>query len=482
MLRVLLIRAVPVALLLASPVITLSSTDPVAPTLSPPPVEVTQPAPPPTTSSNDLEQRILAAASDGRLTYRVTRPPDLVRLLGEPAHQKNVRRGELDIRVLAWPGIVATFARSHQRRSEFTLYQLGLRKSDDPSERLEELDIGQDHPYVLRDLHDLDDADRIFGLSGLSLVRLDLREQNDRLRTLGFDSRTIWPVASKLPTGFEPSRILENGKNPGLGVRGLHQQGIDGRGVHVAIIDQPLLLDHREYAGHIERYVLIGTYDAAVEMHGPPVTSVLIGRDVGVAPAAHLSYYAVPMWKQDNAPFTEALEQVLDRNASVPLQERIRVVSISTGMFPQWANLQPWRAICSRAEQEGVLVLTCEQSEDFRYAALRRRQGDPDDPARYRRGSLFGPRTALGVPSGGRTTASHKGPDVYAYWTIPGMSWCTPYLAGVAALGFQVDPALTPARARQLLKETAHAARAGLVVNPPGFVAAVRAANSSSTR
>ena len=94
-----------------------------------------------------------------------------------------------------------------------------------------------------------------------------------------------------MPAEFDPQQVLEEGKNPGLGVRALHAQGIDGRGVHVAIIDQPLLLDHREYAGHIERYELIDTYDVGAQMHGPPVTSILIGRSVGVAPAARLSFF-----------------------------------------------------------------------------------------------------------------------------------------------------------------------------------------------
>lgn len=480
--RVLLHRAVPVVLLLASADLVASPPGPSDFAPFRPTEQTTQPDSPPVTSEADVEDQLRTAARNGRIAYRVTTPAELVELLGSPAHQKTTRRGELDVRVLAWPRIVATFARPRLRTRDFTLLQLGFRQSESSQERLDELDIGQDRPFELRDLRDLDEADRIFGLSGLSLVRLDLREQNDRLRTLGFDSRTIWPPAAMLPADFDPVRILTDGKNPGLGVRGLHDQGIDGRGVRVAIIDQPLLLDHREYAGHIERYIEVDAYGELVEMHGPPIASILIGRDIGVAPAARLSYYAVPTWKQDNAPYIEALRQILDSNARVPLAERVRVVSISTGMFPQWAHLERWREVCSRAAQESLLVLTCEQSNDFRYAALRRRQGDPDDPSRYRRASLFVPRTALGVPSGGRTTASHKGPDVYEYWTFPGLSWCTPYLAGVAALGFQVDPALTPERVTQLLKETAHSAHAGLVVNPPGFVAAVRAGNSSGTR
>ena len=39
--------------------------------------------------------------------------------------------------------------------------------------------------------------------------------------------------------------ITERGKYPRLGIQQLHDQDITGKGVHVAIIDQPLLLNHR---------------------------------------------------------------------------------------------------------------------------------------------------------------------------------------------------------------------------------------------
>jgi hypothetical protein len=38
--------------------------------------------------------------------------------------------------------------------------------------------------------------------------------------------------------------------NPGLGVRELHEEGITGKGVTVAIIDQNMILDHPEFQGN----------------------------------------------------------------------------------------------------------------------------------------------------------------------------------------------------------------------------------------
>jgi len=64
---------------------------------------------------------------------------------------------------------------------------------------------------------------------------------------------------------------------------------------------------------------------------------------------------------------------------------------------------------------------------------------------------------------------------VYTYEIEGGMSWAVPYLAGVAALACQVDPEIKPARIVELWTATATRTKAGPIVNPPGFIEAVRA-------
>ena len=82
------------------------------------------------------------------------------------------------------------------------------------------------------------------------------------------------------------------------------------------------------------------------------------------------------------------------------------------------------------------------------------------------------------APAGNRTTASHEGSDNYAYWTEPGMSWATPYLAGLAALAWQVDAEISPHRVFSLWQQTAVKTEAGSVVNPTGFIARVKASKA----
>jgi subtilisin family serine protease len=63
---------------------------------------------------------------------------------------------------------------------------------------------------------------------------------------------------------------------------------------------------------------------------------------------------------------------------------------------------------------------------------------------------------------------------VYTYWTQAGLSWAAPYLAGLAALAYQVNPEIRPDEIVNLWKQTAVKTNAGLVVNPPVFIAAVQ--------
>ena len=85
---------------------------------------------------------------------------------------------------------------------------------------------------------------RMADLSGL-----DLKGAAEGLAFATFGTTTVWPAKDKMPEGFDPKAIMEMGKNPGLGVRGLHARGITGKGVRIAIIDQPLPVDHEEFGG-----------------------------------------------------------------------------------------------------------------------------------------------------------------------------------------------------------------------------------------
>jgi hypothetical protein len=337
------------------------------------------------------------------------------------------------------------------------------------------VDIGCERQLVLRTVDDFSKLDSFWGLAGVSMAKLDLRNQMKAVSKFTFDSRTVWPAQDKLPTGFEPARLLEEGKNPGLAVRKLHAAGINGKGVGIAIIDQPLLKEHEEYKDRIVAYKEVDTDGAGPQMHGPAVASIAVGKKCGVAPGASLYYFAVPCWKWlRNEPWAEQLERIIEVNRTLTDTPKIRVVSISLGAFSERPNPACWNAAVKKAEENGILVVTCDP-QFMQLATLKRLEDRPEPgPADYVRGWFGYPAGALCVPAANRTLASLWGPHCYTYDRTGGMSWTVPYVAGVAALAWQVDPSLKPQAMLELLKGTTVKTAVGSVLNPVGVIEAVR--------
>jgi subtilisin family serine protease len=373
----------------------------------------------------------------------------------------------MEILDITFSDVKARFGRMRDFSAPFTLLWIIVQGKG--------IDIGQQQQITLRNEDDLKKFDPFWGFAGVSLANLDLREYRKLLDTMPFDSQTVWPETDKMPEGFDPAALLEDGKNPGLGIRSLHKQGIDGRGIGIAIIDQPLLKDHIEYADRIERYEAIDVFGVPIQMHGPPVSSIAVGKTCGVAPQALLYYYAVPPWKWlDNKPWSETVEKIIKLNKNLEEPKKIRVISISLGAFSQRQNYDLWEKVVDHAAKEGILVVTCDP--DFlNYGTLALIPGkDPENPSNYRRGKYSASNDVLLVPTGNKTIASYYGSKVYTYDRTGGMSWAVPYLAGLAVLAYQVNPEIEPKEIVELWLKTATRTDAGPVINPIGFIEAVR--------
>lgn len=300
---------------------------------------------------------------------------------------------------------------------------------------------------------------RSYDLSQKGLVLVDYAS---------FDTDTQWPMS--LPDGFDPKRILELGREPGLGIRELHDKGITGKGVRVAFLDQTLLVDHAEYRDRLERYREIGRVPGEAQMHGAAVLSILAGKSIGVAPEVSVTYYAVQNVIDQNkvtwANHATAINEILDANAKLPDAERVRVIGVSWGYGPSQEGYEQIRAAVARAKEEGVFVLTTtvEDAYPFKFHGLGRGPlADPNDFGSYRPGSFWAERfyqspdlvrDRILVPMDSRTTASPTGQDDYVFYRQGGLSWAVPYLVGVYALGLQVKPDLTPEEFYQAGLET----------------------------
>jgi len=426
-------------------------------------------------ASNGSGQKSVAeivskAVQEHKILYKLTTLDEFKQIVGQPVKETKKTDGGMEICDIECSDVRARFGKMKDKPVPFTILWIAGKNRD--------FDIGQNRQLVLRDINDLDKIDSFWGFANVSLANLDLRKHKKLLDDMPFDTLTKWPEPNKLPEGFQPARLLEEGKNPGLGVRRLHEQKINGRGVGIAVIDQPLLKNHIEYEDRIVHYEEIEVQGVEFQMHGPPVCSIAVGKTCGVAPKASLYYYAVPPWKWlDNKPWADTINKIIELNKGLRESEKIRVVSISLGAFSQRPNFDLWKQAVDKANQNGILVVTCDPTF-LELDMLKRKENEPADlPSSYE--MIFNrPNADLLVLAGNRTIASYKGPDVYHYERQGGLSWTVPYLAGLAALAYQVNPEIKPEQIVGLWKQTAVKTDAGPIVNPAGFIEAVKIENS----
>ena len=294
---------------------------------------------------------------------------------------------------------------------------------------------------------------------------------SDVLKTLTFDAATRWPEKSKMPIDIAPDDLVEYGKDPCLGVRQLHKKGYTGKGVSVALFDQPLMRDHESYGNVDYTYTILNQdADQRSSMHGPAVMSLLAGHEIGVAPDAKVFYYAYPSWKADQKNEADLFYHVIERNKALPPDEQIRVISMSHGVDRSCINGELLARAERAARDAGIIVIDVATIDIGAVRAVP--LADKNDPssyvaaswARYWGGCLY-------VPTG-RTTADGKANrnNGYIFWEGGGLSWAVPYVAGVIALGLQVDPALTEKAAIEYLYASGYDFHGGKLINPAGFI------------
>jgi hypothetical protein len=302
------------------------------------------------------------------------------------------------------------------------------------------------------------------------------------IETLWFDWSTKWRREDETIA----RSILKLGMNPGLGIRELHSQGITGKGVTVAIIDQPVVLEHPEFQGKIVKYFDVGTNlpTNTGSMHGPAVTSLLVGENIGTAPEARVYYVAAPSWLYDAKYFADALDWIVNENEKLSKEEKIRVVSVSaipSGIDSEYKNSEAWDAAYRRATEAGILVLDCTYEQGITVPCTH----DLDDPNNVAKcipnwgGPTDSPHKRINIPTR-RTTATEAGGEgklvfSYQFTGEGGLSWTVPYLTGVLAMGWQVNPELTNSQILDLLYASVYKTNkpAG-IIDPKVFIELVK--------
>ncbi|MDU5211600.1 MAG: hypothetical protein E6441_17940, partial [Clostridium sp.] len=149
-------------------------------------------------------------------------------------------------------------------KNNLTLMQKGQ------NERTDNIKYGKDI-YGIIDL-------RTTKVDSQYLNRLSLSDLND---FMNFDDLTEWP--KYLPKGFDPQKLLEEGKEKKLNLQKVHDKGYNGAGVGIAMIDQTLLVDHVEIKDNLKFYKAFSKEKEVASMHGVEMASIAVGKNVGVA-------------------------------------------------------------------------------------------------------------------------------------------------------------------------------------------------------
>lgn len=316
------------------------------------------------------------------------------------------------------------------------------------------------------------DEEGTYDLRDGDLTGCDLSGQLEALQKANFTNATKWPA---LPEGFDPTAVLEQGKDPGLGVKTLHARGVTGKGVGIGIIDQTLLADHQEYRDRLRYYNEHGRMRKAnAQMHGPAVASIAVGKTTGVAPDALLYYIADEHHvesgaQEDCSNRAKDIDEFIALNQTLPENEKIRVISISNGWMPDALGADKMNAAVARARAAGIEVVWISDEDPLmsQYLGMGRRwMADPNSldslyPANWLAEDILsgrGLKDDLLIPMDRRTVAAPEGQNVYAYYRNGGMSWVMPYVAGLYALACQADPGVTMAEFTEAARETARPA------------------------
>lgn len=341
-----------------------------------------------------------------------------------------------------------------------------------------------------KDVFDIQTIEEISSVIPYQDIRWkDLRKIESQLdsaiiKTFWFNEKTIFPEQY---AAYAKS-IMDSCKNPGLGIYSLHKQGITGKGVAVAIIDQNICFDHPEFAGKIFEYYDVGCNQPSnsSSMHGPAVASLLVGDAIGTAPDAKLYFVAAPSWTQDAKYEADALNWIIQKNNTLPEGEKIKAVSVSgapsgTGS-PFIKNNSLWDSAYCKAVNAGILVIDCTSNNGIT-APCYYNINDPDDISKCTIGYLGLENTSntskIYVPTSCRTTAEEydQGQCSYQYTGRGGLSWAEPYLVGVLALGWQLRPDISGLEMINLLLNTTYLKNGAHIIQPKVFIDSVKLYN-----
>lgn len=252
------------------------------------------------------------------------------------------------------------------------------------------------------------------------------------IRKVPFSTRTIFP--KNHPFHFDQSIF-----NTFDDVRKLHELGIDGSGVNVAIIDFTFDTVPNELQECLNNFVNCND-NAEVHFHGTTTATQFCGKNIGIAPKAKLWFYGTGQGKNNiEKDDLSALKDIYEQNKK---GANIRIISISSSVHRENPEFEE---LYKKLLEQGCYIIdsplfgkdfTCinqdSKTGELYYSDWQVLSMDKDEL-----------QNKIAVSTGGKMTPLVTTKDDYLYCGQATYSWSIPVLAGYFALTLQVNPDLT---------------------------------------
>lgn len=318
----------------------------------------------------------------------------------------------------------------------------------------------------LKDTEQQGSGTNIFPLWGFCYQ--DLRKHDlsnidlDLLLKVPFDSSTKWPKL--LPKGFNPNTILKN-RQLGYQFKEVHQLGITGKGILVAVIDHPTSINHIEIKDKIKKYIILDERFNVSHFHGLAVLSHLCGETLGIAPGVEVLFYGGQPYFGDTKPekhqciVSFAIKCLTDIKDKIKNGYPIRIVNMSNS----WLFYGPLELQAEAAQLRvelgrlGCTVIDLPKFfDDFRYLVCKPTD-DFENIDNYYLPPFFGvdSKKRLNFVTGGKVVASYLTEKDYLYDPVGSASYSIPQLSGLYALALQLNPQLSYELFIEICKENA---------------------------
>lgn len=315
-----------------------------------------------------------------------------------------------------------------------------------------------------------------FSLCGQDVSQIEMSHlSKENFLKLSFDENTKFSLEQI--EKFNPRKILEESKEFGISLNKLHKAGIDGTGVKVAIIDTEFDTNNTEFCdiNDNNRVTYNNTYLSNVKdidrFHGKAVTSLLAGKECGIAPNVQINYFAISD-RYEDTDVIEILEYIKANNMDIDVVSMSSYIKnpnkakeilsmlkdnkcefIDSGTF--WKNF-------SYGEKKNEDIILDSELQSY--------LSDIDKLSSNQQQIIKNLPNSILIPNSGRTHLQ-MGNNCYMYSGVGSASWSIPEVSGLFALARQMDPLIDYEEFVQISTKTATINGDGYkVINPEGII------------